>query len=49
MTDGLLVLCTCPDEVTAKQLARALVERRLSACVNILPPVHSVYRWAGRD
>lgn len=40
-----MVLCTCPDETTALSLARALVERRLVACVNVLPAVQSVFRW----
>lgn len=42
-----LVLCTCPDRATAEGLARRLVEARVAACVNILPEVHSVYRWQG--
>lgn len=41
----LLCLCTCPDRDTARTLARALVEARLAACVNLLPGVESVYRW----
>lgn len=43
----LLCLCTCPDRDTARTLARALVEARLAACVNLLPEVESVYRWQG--
>ena len=43
----LLVLCTCPDRDTAESIARALVERRLAACVSVLPGVLSVYRWQG--
>ncbi len=46
--DYLLVLCTCPDEATARHLAAVLVEDRLAACVNILPGLTSVYRWRGR-
>ena len=42
-----LCLCTCPDRDTARTLARALVEARLAACVNLLPGVESVYRWQG--
>jgi len=43
----LLVLCTCPDENTAVQLAQTLVEKRLAACVNINGAIRSVYRWQG--
>lgn len=42
-----LVLSTCPDGEVASRIARALVEARLAACVNILPTVQSVYRWRG--
>lgn len=45
--DALAVLCTCPDEATARALATGLVERRLAACVNILPQIRSIYRWQG--
>ncbi|MEM9381756.1 MAG: divalent-cation tolerance protein CutA [Planctomycetota bacterium] len=41
------VLVTFPDEETAVEVARQLVERRLVACVNVLPGVRSVYRWEG--
>lgn len=43
-----LVLTTCPDAQLADTLARALVEDHLAACVNILPPMQSVYRWKGQ-
>jgi|MudIll2142460700_1097286.scaffolds.fasta_scaffold252952_2 periplasmic divalent cation tolerance protein len=46
-TDTLLVLSTCPDADTAQRLARALVEDRLAACVSIVGPVTSIYRWRG--
>ncbi|XP_068264880.1 protein CutA isoform X2 [Nyctibius grandis] len=39
---------TCPNEAVAKELARAMVEKRLAACVNILPHVTSVYEWKGK-
>ncbi|MDH3315423.1 MAG: divalent-cation tolerance protein CutA [Gammaproteobacteria bacterium] len=42
-----LVLCTCPDMGTAKDLAKRLVASRLAACVNILPGLTSVYEWKG--
>lgn len=43
-----LVLCTCPDAATARQLAEALVKERRAACVNIVPGLTSVYEWEGR-
>ena len=43
--DSQIVLCTVPDEAAARQIASALVEERLAACVNIIPGVSSVYRW----
>lgn len=43
----LLVLTNLPDRPAAEDLARALVEARLAACVNILPACHSIYRWEG--
>ncbi|XP_054833044.1 protein CutA [Eublepharis macularius] len=39
---------TCPSEGAAKELARSLVERRLAACVNLLPRVTSIYEWKGQ-
>ena len=42
-----LVFCSCPDSDTAQRLAAALVEARLAACVSLLPPMRSVYRWQG--
>jgi len=43
----LLVLTTLPDVASAQALAVALVDERLAACVNILAPCQSVYRWQG--
>ena len=43
----LLVLTNLPDRATAETLAARLVEDRLAACVNILHPCHSIYRWQG--
>ena len=45
MTDKLLVLTTAGSEAEANKIAEALVERRLAACVNIVPRIQSVYRW----
>lgn len=47
-SDCQIVLTTCPDADTAGRIARALVEERLAACVNLLPPMRSVYRWKGQ-
>lgn len=44
----LLVLTNLPDAAAAHTLADALIDARLAACVNILAPCHSVYRWQGR-
>ena len=42
------MFCTAPDTDTARRIATALVEYRLAACVNLLPGVESLYRWAGK-
>ncbi|MCU7942592.1 MAG: divalent-cation tolerance protein CutA [Candidatus Thiodiazotropha sp. (ex Cardiolucina cf. quadrata)] len=47
-TPLLLILCTAPDRETALKLSRSLLEQRLAACVNLSPPVTSVYHWQGR-
>jgi len=44
---ALLVITNLPDEASAKTLAAALVGERLAACVNILAPCRSIYRWQG--
>ena len=43
----LLVLTNLPDRASAERLADALIEKRVAACVNILAPCRSVYRWKG--
>ena len=48
MDDLIIILTTMPDDDRAGGLARTLVEERLAACVNVLPGVHSVYRWEGQ-
>lgn len=44
----LTVLTNLPDQASAESLALLLVEKRFAACVNILPPVASIYRWQGK-
>ncbi|MCX8018224.1 MAG: divalent-cation tolerance protein CutA [Rhodocyclaceae bacterium] len=46
--DALLVLTNLPDETSARDLAARLIELRLAACVNLLAPCRSVYRWQGK-
>ena len=46
--DSLLILTNLPDAASAEHLARALVEARAAACVNVLSPCRSIYRWEGR-
>lgn len=43
----LVVFCTCPDPKSAEDIATALVEERLAACVNLVPGLTSIYRWQG--
>jgi periplasmic divalent cation tolerance protein len=43
----LLVFTNLPDRAAAERLADALLEQKLAACVNILAPCRSVYRWHG--
>ena len=45
---AVVVLCTFPDVERARAIAAVLVERRLAACVNLLPGVESIYRWQGK-
>ena len=48
MTDKRIVITTCGNADDAERIARALLERRLVACVNIIPGVRSLYRWQGK-
>jgi periplasmic divalent cation tolerance protein len=48
MSERLVVLSTVETAEDAERLARDLVDRRLAACVNIVPGIRSVYRWKGR-
>ena len=43
----LLILTNLPDQASAQALATTLVSARLAACVNMLGPCRSVYRWQG--
>lgn len=48
MAEPRIVLTTLGDQQQAEKFAATLVERRLAACVNIIAPVRSIYRWKGK-
>jgi periplasmic divalent cation tolerance protein len=48
MTDKSLVLTTAGSHDEARRIADVLIERRLAACVSIVPKIESVYRWQGQ-
>jgi periplasmic divalent cation tolerance protein len=41
------VTTTCPDRASAERLARAALAERVTACVNIVPGLRSLYHWEG--
>lgn len=45
--ESLLVFTNLPDRESAEKLATSLIEQGLAACVNILAPCGSIYRWQG--
>lgn len=45
--EPLLVLTNLPDVASAEKLARALIESRVAACVNVLAVCRSIYQWQG--
>ena len=48
MVDAIIVLVTCGSEEEAVKIAHSLVEERVAACVNLISPVRSIYRWKGK-
>ena len=48
MTNARIIITTAGSQEEARKIAHALVERRLAACVNIVPRIESVYRWQGK-
>jgi periplasmic divalent cation tolerance protein len=46
--DKVVIFVTAGNLGEGKKIARHLVETKLAACVNILPPMESVYRWEGK-
>jgi len=47
MTDKQIIFSTVGSKTEAQTIAQSLVERQLAACVNIVGPIESVYRWKG--
>ena len=45
---AILVITNLPDQDSAQRLANILINERLAACVNLLAPCTSVYRWQGK-
>jgi periplasmic divalent cation tolerance protein len=48
MPDVILLYTTWPDPEKARAAGEAAVAAQLAACVNILAPIQSIYRWEGR-
>jgi len=48
MFDPIIVFVTCGSEEEALKIANALVEEHLAACVNLISPIRSIYRWEGK-
>jgi periplasmic divalent cation tolerance protein len=48
MTNVRIVLTTASSQAEARKIGHALIERRLAACVNIVPHLESIYRWQGK-
>ena len=48
MTDKLIVFVTCENREQAERIAQSVVQEKLAACVNVLPPIRSCYVWEGK-
>jgi len=48
MTECIQVFTTTSKKTEARKIAKALVKRRLAACVQVLGPITSTYRWQGK-
>jgi len=47
-SEPIVVFVTCGSEEEGLKIANALVEGRLAACVNLISPIRSIYRWEGK-
>jgi periplasmic divalent cation tolerance protein len=48
MTEFIIIFVTAGSAAEAETIAKTLIEEQLAACVNILPPIRSIYRWEGK-
>ena len=48
MTNARVVFANVGSQEEAQDIGRIVVEESLAACVNILPPIKSIYRWKGK-
>jgi periplasmic divalent cation tolerance protein len=46
--EPIVVFVTCGSEEEALKISNALVNERLAACVNLISPIRSIYRWEGK-
>lgn len=47
-SNSIVVLVTCGSEEEALKIANILVEKHIAACVNLVSPIRSIYRWEGK-
>jgi periplasmic divalent cation tolerance protein len=47
MIDALIVFVTVPSRADGERIAEVLVGEQLAACVNVIGPIRSIYRWQG--
>lgn len=47
-SESIVVLVTCGSVEEAQKIAHVLVEEHLAACVNLVSPIRSIYRWEGK-
>ena len=47
-TQAIVILVAAPNQQVAKKIAEHIVNKRLAACVNLLPGIRSIYRWQGK-
>ena len=48
MIEFVLVMVTCSSQEEAEEIGNSLVEKRLTACVNVLPEIKSIFHWKGK-